>query len=56
MGQVSGGGLNSDMQQSIRRAEGDPNNQRDPVEKVLPWAALWLAVIVVVVLVFFSGP
>jgi hypothetical protein len=42
MAGVSGGSVNSDMQQAIRRFRGDPNNQRDPVEKALPWLALGL--------------
>lgn len=51
MAGVSGGGTNSDMQQSARRAQGDPNNQRDPVEKVLPWAALVIAGIVLLLMI-----
>lgn len=53
MAGVSGGGTNSDMQQSVRRSRGDPNNQRDPVEKVLPWVALAIAGIVLLLMIFF---
>lgn len=53
MAGVSGGGTNSDMQQSVRRAQGDQDNQRDPVENVLPWVALGIAGIVLLLAVIF---
>ena len=48
MAGVSGGGVNSDVQQAARCARGDPGNQRDPVEKALPWVAIGVAVAAVV--------
>ena len=51
MAGVSGGGVNSDMQQAIRRARGDSSNQRDPVEKALPWLALGLFLAGVIVFI-----
>ena len=54
MAGVSGGGVNSDMQQAIRRTRGDPSNQRDPVEKVLPWLALGLAAAGVIAFIVYT--
>jgi hypothetical protein len=51
MAGVSGGGVYSDMQQATGRLQGDPNHQRDPVEKGLPWATIGFAVAAVVVIV-----
>jgi hypothetical protein len=48
MPQVSGGGVYSDLQQAIRRQRGDPNGQRDPVERALPWLTLGLALAAVI--------
>jgi hypothetical protein len=55
MPQVSGGGVYSDLQQAIRRQRGDPNGQRDPVERALPWLTLGLALAAVIAIVVVNA-